>query len=420
MKISFRLAIPILLAAVAAHAETPDVASLAAQLRALKAQMSALEGKLAAQQSESHQIAGTSAAGSSAKSGFDGLDGVSISGFVDSSYSYNFNSPSSGTSVGRVFDHDSNSFSVNAAKLAIQKAISNDNPVGFRADLYAGNDSELIHSAGLGTSSESVDLEQAYVETNVPLSKGISGLNDLNIKFGKFVTLAGAEVIESKDNWNYSRSLLFGYAIPFTHTGARATYAWDNGWDLALGINNGWDLFDDNNDSKTLEAHFGFNNIALPYDSSATIALQGYVGPELEGNNSGQRTLGDIVVTYKTPWKPLTFLYNFDYANQEDANGPGDSANWYGHAGYFRYELDDQWSVSGRGEFFRDDDGYRIVAGTPATYREFTATVEYRPWKNIITRLEFRNDRASKDVFDDGDAKSNTQDTLGGELIYLF
>ena len=38
--------------------------------------------------------------------------------------------------------------------------------------------------------------------------------------FGKFVTSAGAEVIESKDNWNYSRSLLFAYAIPYWHFGA--------------------------------------------------------------------------------------------------------------------------------------------------------------------------------------------------------
>jgi len=32
---------------------------------------------------------------------------------------------------------------------------------------------------------------------------------------GKFVTSAGAEVIEAKDNWNYSRSLLFVNAIPY-------------------------------------------------------------------------------------------------------------------------------------------------------------------------------------------------------------
>ena len=35
--------------------------------------------------------------------------------------------------------------------------------------------------------------------------------------FGKFVTSAGAEVIEAKDNWNYSRSLLFVNAIPYLH-----------------------------------------------------------------------------------------------------------------------------------------------------------------------------------------------------------
>ena len=40
---------------------------------------------------------------------------------------------------------------------------------------------------------------------------------------GKFVTPIGAEVIESQDNWNYTRSILFGYAIPFYHMGVRAT-----------------------------------------------------------------------------------------------------------------------------------------------------------------------------------------------------
>jgi len=33
------------------------------------------------------------------------------------------------------------------------------------------------------------------------------------------VTPAGAEVVESKDNWNYSRGLLFAWAIPYFHFG---------------------------------------------------------------------------------------------------------------------------------------------------------------------------------------------------------
>jgi hypothetical protein len=51
---------------------------------------------------------------------------------------------------------------------------------------------------------------QAYVSVKLPA--------DVVLDAGKFVTNAGAEVIEAKDNWLYSRSLLFGFAVPFTHT----------------------------------------------------------------------------------------------------------------------------------------------------------------------------------------------------------
>ena len=157
------------------------------------------------------------------------FSGIKLSGFVDSTYGYNFNSPTESTNVGRVFDRESNSFNLNAAKVSLQKTVDAEHPVGFRTDLYAGNDAEVIHSAGLGDSSDSFDLEQAYGELNLGLSKLASGVNDINFKAGKFVTLAGAEVIESKDNFNISRGFLFGYAVPFTHTGLRGTYTFDNG-----------------------------------------------------------------------------------------------------------------------------------------------------------------------------------------------
>ena len=37
--------------------------------------------------------------------------------------------------------------------------------------------------------------------------------------------MAGAEVIETHSNWNYSRSLLFAWAIPYYHMGLRAVDA---------------------------------------------------------------------------------------------------------------------------------------------------------------------------------------------------
>lgn len=386
--------------------------NLQTELEALRSQVQKLESKLAEQDASDPQ----------SKSSLEtALNGVQVSGYVSSSYGYNFNNPTDDTNVARVFDRDSNSFNLNAAKLIFQKAVSDSAPVGFRADLFFGDDAELIHSVGLGESTDAFDLEQAYVEMQLGTSKAFEGWNDLNLKVGKFVTLAGAEVIESKDNWNSSRGLLFGYAIPFTHTGVRATYLFDNGWDLILGVNNGWDAVDDTNDAKTIEAHLGFNNLALPWDSTLTIAFNNYYGAESVDNNSSKRNVTDVVLTYKTPWKPLTLVYNFDYATEDDLVAPGEDAKWWGHAAYARYDINQDWSFSLRGEYFKDEDGVRVVSGTSANYREFTGTLEYRPWANLVTRFELRNDHSSESVFnDENSATKDSQTTASGEVIFSF
>jgi hypothetical protein len=60
------------------------------------------------------------------------------------------------------------------------------------------------------------------------------------------VTSAGAEVIEAKDNWNYSRSLLFVNAIPYWHFGARTSLPVSKTETIGFQLVNGW-----NNVSKT-------------------------------------------------------------------------------------------------------------------------------------------------------------------------
>ena len=118
---------------------------------------------------------------------------------------------------------------------------------------YFGQDAEVITPLYGSSTPDQFDLEQAYVQLkpngfNLPIG------NWQWIKFGKFVTMHGAEVIEAKDNLNISRSLLFGYAIPFTHTGIRAGYQFSDSLAGYFGINNGWDNVKDNNKSKSIES----------------------------------------------------------------------------------------------------------------------------------------------------------------------
>ena len=392
-----------------------------AEIDALKDRIVQLETKLT-EQSKAASAAPAPQEPASTAGISDMMKGVSLSGSVDMTYNYNFNSPQNHANVARIFDRNANEFNINTVNLSFQKAVSAQSPVGFRADLSFGSDAELIGSAGLGSTTDEFDLSQAYGEILLPAGRLKQGLNDIDLKVGKFYTIVGAEAVTSKDAWNTSRGLLFGYSQPTSHTGLLANYVFPNDWDLSLGVTNGWDVVDDNNTAKTDLAHLGLNSIAMPKGSTLTVSLNGIAGPEAVNSNHSYRYLGDVVVTYKTPWKPLTLMYNLDYGDEDDLLGAGQHANWHGHAGYARIDMNDRWSVSGRGEYFNDKDGVRIVSGTRARYWELTGTLEYRPWKNLITRLEYRYDDADQDVFNahtDGTLRDR-QSTISTEAVFVF
>ncbi len=137
---------------------------------------------------------------------------ISFSGLVDFYYAYNANHPSYCCAVGydypsgnelRSFDTASNSFALSMVKLSMSYAPA---PVGFQVDLMYGP-----------TADNNFDdnIEQAYIAWKPTKGKGFEA------DFGQFVTSAGAEVIESMNNPNYSRSLLFQYLIPLYHDGLR-------------------------------------------------------------------------------------------------------------------------------------------------------------------------------------------------------
>ena len=296
-----------------------------------------------------------------------------------------------------------------SAKLALEKLPEKTGGVGFRTDFLVGEDAKVLNFATNGFAGDGhFDLEQAYIDILAPLGKG------LDIKAGKFVTLHGAEVIEAKDNWNYSRSLLFGYAIPFTHTGIRVSYPILDTLTGYLGVNNGWDDVKDNNKGKSIESSFAW----APKDW-LSFNLAGMYGPEETANSHSNRALVDFVATYQ-PLKKLTLKVNTDYAQEDDLVAPGKAATWSGVAGYARYDFNDKWSLSNRTEYFTDPNGVRVTSGTPADYWENTSTLELRPYKNLITRLEYRYDKSSQDIYAQGSKLTDHQNTIGAEAIYVF
>ena len=118
-------------------------------------------------------------------------------------------------------------------------------------------------------------IEQAFISLKPPKAKGFE------LDFGKFVTSAGAEVIESKDNWNYSRSLLFVWAIPYWHFGARTSVPVSKIETSAVQVVNGW-----NNISKSQWRRHGAFTSAL-VKPKVSWFLNWYGGPENANTTNG-------------------------------------------------------------------------------------------------------------------------------------
>ena len=170
--------------------------------------------------------------------------GLDVSGYIDAGYSYaNRNLEGAGVTT-RVFDSQNNSFDLHQFGLRVAKQPRQG--FGGVVNITAGSDAQVIHAFPEQTAvaaSSMFDITQAY---------GQYATGSLTLMAGKFVTLAGSEVIWSPSNGNFSHSMLFG-AIPFTHTGVRAGYALSNTVTLYGGINNGWDQLTDANKGKTIE-----------------------------------------------------------------------------------------------------------------------------------------------------------------------
>src|SRR5688572_22011368 len=101
--------------------------------------------------------------------------GIDMTGFVDSYYGWKFNEQ---PAAFRNFDGNHNSFSFALAEVALEKKPTEDNKVGFRADLNFGPVADTVGAAG-GASETFKHVQQAYVS---------SMTGKVQWDLGKFVT----------------------------------------------------------------------------------------------------------------------------------------------------------------------------------------------------------------------------------------
>ena len=104
-----------------------------------------------------------------------------LSGFIDTYYSYNFNTPKNpcvtagGVAVFNClqnFAFAHNAFSLNLAELALEKKPTSDSRAGFRVDLDYGPTTTWVHALDPGGPGIYQNIQQAYVSYLAPTAMG--------------------------------------------------------------------------------------------------------------------------------------------------------------------------------------------------------------------------------------------------------
>ena len=405
--------------------------------------------------------------------------GIKISGATDVTYTQNFNNPSNNINNLRIFDTQANSFVPQVAQIVIEKpatAGSALDRVGFRARLSYGAQARFSRARTNyqpWQDAAEFDPQEIYGEYLAPIGNG------LKIQVGKIHTMVGLEQINSWDNYNISRTFMFGLSQAFTTTGIRFTYPFASWATASVGLVNGWDNIEDNNRGKTFE----WGVFLTPHERFSATFYGTYGAEQGNGNNifgnavgggcvsgatgcdpSAKRTVVGAIITAKVTNSDTIVIEPY-YANEGNAstirlaNGQSPNARWGGIGTYWIHDFNDQnqphaWSTRLRGEIWEDAGGARSCVGgvnfnggtnvcatqpgatgfapgagqfnvntgggTAQTLWETTLTLQYKPAPQLITRVEGRHDHSDRNVFLNGTVATNNQTTLGFQVIYLF
>ena len=362
--------------------------------------------------------------------------GLRFYGYLEGSYTQNFNNPSNRINQLRIFDVNSNEFRPNLAQLVLEREGKTEGVgwerFGFHVKFNAGRDSDFIGGVNLSTWA---DFQEFYVQYMAPVGHG------LNLQAGQINSLVGYEVVESPRNANYSRSWLFGLGQPFTTRGLRASYEFNEQVSLSVGA------IGYINSARGDTQHNPLVEYALALAPSERVKLTvyGLAGPRSgpTGTPGGTIFLTGGFLSFQITEQTSAVIESY-YANQSNSStiSPAGNARWDGAAAYLIHDFTKEWGVRMRGEIFEDAGGFVTCQGTtdyqpranvcfgatssaPAppvaqTLWEFTGTLQYKPFASLMTRLEYRYDKSNQNVFQVGGRATSYQPTLSLDVIYLF
>lgn len=300
---------------------------------------------------------------------------ISVSGYTDLYYQFDFNKPLPKERPPFVYNHKShNKPSVNLALLKLSysgnKLKTN---IGFMAGDYAR----------YNLAAEPNWLQHVY-EANIAYKI----TPQLSAEAGVLPSHIGMESAISKDCWNLSRSLLAENS-PYYETGVKLNYAFHEKWTASLLLLQGWQNMKDANRGKAIGTQLLFK----PNDHWL-INSSSFIGNEQPDSvDAVIRVFHNLYITHELT-KKMNIAFLFD-------TGVEGRQTWWGASAILQYNLHKQIRAAMRAEYYSDKNAVIVTAYKPSPFAAagFSLNVDYLPVKFVSIRTEIKYLQASQSLF---------------------
>lgn len=295
---------------------------------------------------------------------------ISLIGYVDAFYAYDFNAPSTGNRQNFIFNFNRhNEFNINLGLLQV-----NVEHEKYRAKL--GIQTGTYPQDNYTPEQELMsNINRAHV--GVSLNKQ----NNLWFDLGVFPSNLGFESALSIKNYTLSRSLV-AESSPYYLAGAKLSYSPSEKWSYTFLVSNGWQKI-----MRTPGNSLPSFGTQIQYKSRNNLLVNWstYIGPE---NNDLQREMRYFSNLYAiiNPDKKLNWIFGLDYGYQEN------TGDWIAPVVISKYNFSEKYAMALRLEYFKDTE--QIIINSPFANNSemlaFSANFDYTPFKNVALRIEGR------------------------------
>ncbi|CAN5921812.1 porin [soil metagenome] len=329
---------------------------------------------------------------------------LTLSGFVDVYFSYDFNRPPDHERPAFLYNHNRhNEFNANLALLRVgyeQAGVRG--AVALMAGTYAQYN--LAH-------------EQPLLQHVFEAWAGLRLAPQLWLDAGIFPSHIGFESAISLENWTFTRSLLAENS-PYYLAGALLTYAPNERWTLAGLVINGWQ-----NIRETSE------------NSNKAIGTQVSFSPREEITFNWSTFTGQEQPDWAPQWRYFQNFYGqmqlterwgliagLDYGWQQAQPRSRRYDRWYSPVVVVRYAVSEKVALAGRAEHYNDRHGVIIEVSTPGGFRTSGASLglDYHPARNVGLRVEVRGFMARDPLFTRGLAQTQRNVFTTSSLAISF